>query len=85
MALKELTAEERETKANRLCNLLDCTPMYIFDTNLWMLFKEKHTDPIKMEKFLAYRGKPLREDESLKEGLERIYGKEATALAEELI
>ena len=85
---KELTGDERAVGIRRLADRLGITnPNMICDILLWKMAGQHHLDPTLLEQWLVKTGKyhPEMCDESLRECMIRVYGKECADLAESLI
>jgi len=77
-----LTNNQRETLYRRLCFIMTKRPTMIPRCYLCDPFNEIIDEkfiiyPLKVEKWMKRRGHCLKENESIKELVERVYGKEA--------
>lgn len=83
-----MTKEEisiRSSNLSRLCNVLDVGFGWICDVFLTLQCGEPSIDPEKIERLLKHRGYLKDGEESIRECLERMYGKEIADLVESLI
>ena len=86
-----MTAEEKAERADgvrRLANRLGCpSPSYISDPFLSLALGYPSVNPIYLEKWLVriHKYEPWEEKESIRECIERLYGKEWADLAGRLI
>ena len=83
-----MTKDEKERRKNGvrlLCEVLNIGQGYICDDFLTLQCGEPSLDPCKLEKLLKKRGLLKEEEESIRECLDRVYGKEIGELAESLI
>lgn len=78
--------ERREAGADRLCRILGVSRGFIFDPLLTIVGNLPSLDPTRLEKWLIKTGRMENDsDESIRECLERHYGKHVADLAESLI
>ena len=75
----------REEGIHRLCEVLNVGWGYICDDFLTLQCGEPTIDPIKMDTLLKKRRLLKEDEESIRECLDRLYGKEIGELAESLI
>lgn len=80
-------AKRRADGLRKLANKLGCvSPMYICDVWTWQMMGEPCLNPILLEKWLAKKYHYDTEgDESIKDCMERLFGKKWADLAESLI
>lgn len=76
--------KRREDDCDRLCKVLGTSKAYIFDLLITKVCGYPCLHPEYLEKWLKERHM-INEDESIRESLERNYGKEIADLAESLI
>lgn len=74
----------RTEDADRLCKALGTSKMFLFDPLMSFALGYPCIYPEYIERFLAARGH-LKDGESIRECLERVYGKDVAELAESLI
>lgn len=74
----------RERDADRLCSVLHTSRAYIFDMLISFAMDMPCLHPQNLERLLCKRGEMV-DDESIRDCLERRYGKEIADLAESLI
>ena len=83
-----MTAQEiadRNAGIDRLCRILGAGRAYICDAFLWFTLGEPSLNPEQLEHWLEKHGKGPKEGESLRDAIEKHYGKETADLAESLI
>lgn len=76
---------EREKGIRRLCKALNVGLGYVCDDFLTIKCGEPSIDPEKIETLLKKRNQLKIDEESIRECLDRVYGKEIGELAESLI
>ena len=85
-AAEEAERQRREQGMREVCRRLGTTRACVCDPLLTLGLGMPSIDPILLEKWLVMHGKyGVREDESIREALERNYGRDFAALVGSLI
>ena len=83
--MKTEEKKRREGGIRHLCTVLNVGMGHICDDFLTLQCGEPSVDPEKVERLLKKRGLLREEEESIRECLDRVYGKRIGDLAESLI